>query len=183
MFHVPKAGQHKLKLEAIKSTVMDAVRRTGKATPFQSESFPLVPDKDYEIKFLLADSRRKIKVTLTGHEDVLVDCPLGRMRENPNGIALQRQELSVVSPNQYLASRSDTKHVRSLANIAFQSELVGLKTNSEVMLLRLSIESDGPLISRPDDLAVARKLLKDFEAGTPTSFEFNPDGWYEFERE
>ena len=51
---------------------------------------------------------------------------------------------------------------------------------NEIPYWFVSLESDGPFTSLPDDLMMVRKLLKDFEAGVDPQVVFHPDGWYEF---
>ena len=58
---------------------------------------------------------------------------------------------------------------------------IGTNLESEILTVRLFIESDGPMTSLPDDPPVVRMLLKNIDAGKKPRFTFNPEGWYEFE--
>ena len=91
------------------------------------------------------------------------------------------KERTVLSPNQYSANPESDR-----ATYWFGSAIFWLGRNAlgpakrDTLLVRLSLESDGPFTSLPDDLMVVRKLLKDFEAGVDPQVVFHPDGWYEF---
>ena len=182
VFNVPRKGKHKLKLEASKTTIGDAAKGTGKETTTHSQSIELEPGNAYQVKLSSAGYGSKVKFSLTGHKDVLIDYPFGTMSEHINGISISRQNPVVASPNQYLAYASGPVQVRPLAALAFVSSNNAIKMKSKALVVRLKLESDGPLMSLADDIYVVRELLDDLKSGNPTSFTFNPGGWYEFEK-
>ena len=109
-----------------------------------------------------------------------IEFPCGKISFHRN-LDLSK-ERTVLSPNQYSANPGSDRATYWFGTVVLQPERNGLggPARRDALLVRLSLESDGPFTSLPDDLLVVRKLLKDFEAGVDPQVVFHPDGWYEF---
>ena len=171
MIHVPKRGNHRLRIEAVKTTLaIQTAHRNEKEEIAWSESFPLESDRNDSVRITRLGGQ-KVQIKLSGEEIKTIDFPLGN--SGAYGTFDLSFERTVMSPNQYAADPYSDQS-------KFWFGAVKNYSGGGVFMIRLAIESDGPTTSLPDDLMVVRKLLKDYESGIEPQFTFNPKGWYEF---
>lgn len=182
-FHVADTGAHKLKLEAFE-TIYKRARNNAfdfDTDPFYVQVFDLDAGKNYRMS--LAGNGKRVFVKLSGHKEFPVDFPSGGNFEFSTGAAVQLPQRVISAPNQFAANMNDLTQQTALALAGFIEEGAGFVPTARTVVLKLTIESEGPLTAMPDDIHVVRKLLSAFEAGQDIDFKLNGDGLYEFPKE
>ncbi len=174
-FNVPKTGCCQLAVEAFTIDHQSALLGKPDHELVFSKAIKLQNGQCHKLELSVLDD--KVSISLTGHDDVEVVFPAGNGRYK-HSFSLDKHVNRVVScPNQFDHSRKIDQEPRAtpIASYMFRPNM-----NGELFNIQLTVTSDGPLVSLPDDIYVVRKLLDDFKAGIYTKFKLNERGWYEF---
>ena len=179
MIYVPKQGVHRLKVQASKSTTVDAysLEPVDEDSIIFTESFPLESGTNHRVFLRQTDVGKRVQVYVVGQNKKYIDFPFGRM--DPYSRAFSNG-LVVIKPNQIGGMNRGGKNRYSIGQTVI-SKISRVNRFGSAMLIRLFVESDGPMASSPDDPSVVRMLLQDFDAGKDPKFKFTPEGSYEFE--
>ena len=180
MIHVPETGNHRLTIEAIKSSSSDILNYRHEYEEITySESFSLEPGSNHSVVIFSSNfGKREIGIKLSGQKTKYIDFPFRALVSS--GVRGLDYERTIMSPNQYPAIPISDQTKFWFGSIAFHSATRGPRGGPELLQVRLAIDSDGPSTSLPDDLLVVRKLLGDYESGVKPKFVFNSEGMYEF---
>ena len=179
-FYVP-TGNHRVKIEAVKNSYGNRGSGIPSDDLVYSESFTLESESNHVVTFRRSKrtARKGIRVCLDDQDGAPIEFPFPS-----SGLTLGvKNGRTVVSPNQIEESVLGGIQRSEIFRMMVFGEKPNIGTNleSEILTVRLFIESDGPMTSLPDDPPVVRMLLKNIDAGKKPRFTFNPEGWYEFE--
>jgi len=182
-FHVPDSGKHQLKVSGSIHTFSSNLRgnNTDDDTITYQDSIPLEPGTTHQVNLSKTVIDGSYVLEVDG-DRFFLKAPVIFTESNSFGHDQNRNPRVVSAINQYEVQRPIFSRGASvLGQYIFHSRAHNQMQSRSSFVVQLSIESDGPMTSMPDDPSVVRKLLNDYEAGKTPKFTFNPEGWYEFE--
>ena len=175
MFYVPNSGDHHLIIEAVNTTPQkNAIGNRLDDNVSYRKSFPIESGTNHVVTCKRHSGG--ISFSLDGQDGEVIECPVDR--RSP-GVGFFSNDRVVVSLNQVDAAVPNGIQRSEIFQMVIYAS--GLIVKSKCVVIRLFIESDGPMTSSADDPPVVRMLLKEIEAGRKPEFTFNPEGWYGFE--
>ncbi|QEG22196.1 hypothetical protein [Mariniblastus fucicola] len=183
--HVPKAGKHRIRVEAVMTSFANAIAHTQSRNrqPILIHLVELQPDSKTQVSLEAINEGNDFRLTVNNQIEKELESPIGRVTE----IARRSicHERAFLSPNQFPdCERTGTKKL-FLTDMIFSSKLKPESRSDRVFApkvinARFYLESDGPTTSSPDDPYALHVMRRRLDAGHGDSWRFNQQGWYEF---